>query len=102
MNNNLISVRILDRTYRIKCPPEQAYELQQSAAHVDAEMRKLKNSSSISNTDSLAVITALNLCNEWMKLKKERNQYIETMHERIQSLQKRIEEFLATKEEVLV
>ena len=102
MNNNIVAIKILGRTYRIKCPPEQAYELQQSAEQLDREMRQLKQTTHINSTESLAIITALNLCNECMQLKKEKNQHIESTQQRIEKLQKRIEDFLETKEEVAV
>jgi cell division protein ZapA len=101
-SENLLSVNILDRSYSVKCPPEQTYELQQSANYLNDQMKRLRHASNITNTESLAVVAALNIANEWMQLKNQKNQYIDSMHERIQALTKKIEDFLATKEDVAV
>ena len=101
-DNNLIAVKILDRNYKVKCPPEKTHELQESASYVDDQMRKMLQSSSIHSTDRVAIITALNICHELMQLKKQKNNYIEVMNQRIQDLQRRIENFLASTEEVAV
>lgn len=101
-SDNLISVNILNKNYKIKCPPEKAFELQQAAEHLDEQMRRMRQSGAISSTDSLAIVSALNISHELLHLKKQKNQYIDSMHERIHALQKRIENFLASKEEVAV
>ncbi len=101
-SDNSISVNVLGKSYKVKCPPESARELQQSAEYVNQQMKRLELAGNITTTDNIAVVAALNICNELMELKKQKNQYIDTMHERIQSLQKRIENFLELKEEVAV
>lgn len=100
--DNTLSVTILGRSYKIKCPPNQAQELQESAHYVDEQMRKVQQASNINSTDRVAVVTALNICHELIQLKKQKNNYIEIMNQRIQDLQHRIENFLATSEEVAV
>jgi cell division protein ZapA len=98
---NIITVKILDRTYNIKCPPEQAPELQASANYLTDQMRKMRLGSNNSNAaDRIAVVAALNITHELMLLKKQKNQYIDSMHQRIRELQERIQKFLATKDEV--
>lgn len=101
-SENIISIKILDRTYQVKCPPEEAFELQQSAQYVDQQMRKIRQATNINNTDRIAVVAALNICQELLQLKKQKNQYIDEMSHRITDLQSRIQNFLAAEEEVAV
>jgi len=100
--DNTLSVTILDRSYKIKCPPNQAQELQESAHYVDEQMRKVQQASNINSTDRVAIVTALNICHELIQLQKQKNNYIDIMNQRIQDLQHRIENFLATSEEIAV
>lgn len=100
--DNILSVTILDRSYKIKCPPDQAQELQQSAHYVDEQMRKIQQAGNINSTERVAIVTALNIYHELMQLQKQKNNYIDVMNQRIQDLQHRIENFLATSEEIAV
>lgn len=97
-----VSVRILDRDYKIKCLPEQASELKESALYVDEQMKKARQSTSVNSTERMAILTALNICHELILLKKQKSDYLDAMHERIQALQERIENSLAATDEVAV
>lgn len=99
---NVISVKILDRSYKIKCPPEQTQALQEAANYVDEQMRKVRQTVNINSTEHITIVTALNICHELMHLRKQKNNYIEVMNQRIQDLQRRIENFLETNEEIAV
>lgn len=98
----VIAITILDRTYQIKCPPEGAAQLQESARYLDAQMKKMNQSSQSNNAERLAIVAALNVIHELMAFKNQKNAYIDVMHEQIKSLQHRIQKFLGTKEEVAV
>lgn len=100
--DNILAITILDRSYKIKCPPDQAQELQASAHYVDEQMRKIQKASNINSAERVAIVTALNICHELMQLQKQKNNYIDVMNQRIQDLQHRIENFLATNEEITV
>lgn len=99
--DNLISIRILDRHYQIKCPAEEAQELQESAQYVDQQMRKMRQNGGTTSTDRIAVVVALNTCHELMLLKKQQNQLTDNMSDRITELQNKIENFLDAEEKVL-
>src|SRR3990167_6446243 len=88
---DFITVRILDRNYKVKCPQEKIAELQESAAMLDAKMREMIDTSKITSIDRVAVITALNLTHKLLVKKKQNIQYIDTMHKRILELQRKIE-----------
>lgn len=101
-NNHVIDIKILDRTYKIKCTPYEARELQVSAKHVDERMRKACHPGPTTNTDRVAVVTALNICHELLQLKQEQTQALQLMNQRIQNLRDRVKNFLATEEEIAV
>ena len=97
---NVIAISIMDRTYQIKCPADEAVQLQESAQYLNAEMRKIAQSCQTINAERLAVVAALNITHELMMLKNQKNAYIDVMHNQIKSLQLRIQKFLGTKEEM--
>ena len=97
-----VTVSILDRSYHIKWDPHEVKDLQESADYLDKQMRSMKDSSQMSSTDRIAVITALNMANELMLMKKQQNNSIRNMSERIDQLKNKIENFLASEEEIEV
>jgi len=99
---NIIAIKIMDRVYKIKCRPEEAHELEEAARYVDDQMRKARQNSNVNSTDRVAVITALNISHEMMILKKQKNNYISGMENRLQNLQNKIQNYLAAEEEVAV
>ncbi len=101
-SDNIITIKILDRTYSIKCPAEEAQQLQESATLLDEQMRKIRQAGGGNSTDRIAVVAALNICHEMMLLKQQKNNYIDTMNQQIQDLQNRIKNFLGAEEEVAV
>ena len=69
---SIISVKILDRNYKIKCPFEQAQALQEAANYVDEQIRKVRQSVSISSTEHITIVAAVNICYEFIQLRKQK------------------------------
>lgn len=87
---NTVSLSILGKLYKVKCPTEKISELRESAQYLEDKMRKLSQSSKIANGDRLAVITALNITHELLTQKMQATNYIEAMNQRIYDLQQKI------------
>lgn len=100
LKDQTIAVKILDRTYHIKCQPEAASELQSAAACLNQEMDKVKKSGKVNSTERTAIVAALNLAHELMQVKKQQNGNIERVGEEIKLIQERIQQFLGAKEPV--
>jgi cell division protein ZapA len=88
-----ISVRILDRTYQIKCPADMVQEVQDSARYVDREMRKIRDSG-VFGSDRVAVMAALNIAYELWCAEQRENKYVDEMFQRIQDMQAKVQEVL--------
>ena len=56
-----VSVRILDKDYTIKCPPEERTDLLDSAEILNAKMREARDAAGVVGLDRIAVIAALNM-----------------------------------------
>jgi cell division protein ZapA len=100
--NNLISVKILDREYAIRCPKNEGKTLQEAARYLDEQMCVVRQSGTITSTDRVAIVAALNLTHELIELRKQKTEYVDEVRNRVQNLQNKIENFLAAEEEVTV
>ncbi|AKS41422.1 cell division protein ZapA [Wenzhouxiangella marina] len=69
--NEPVTVRILEREYRVMCAPEQRRALMESALFLDHQMREIRDSGRISSIDKIAVMSALNLAEEVLKLRQQ-------------------------------
>ena len=70
MTTKQIEATILGQTYRLACSPETEAQLLDAVARVDAEMTKVRSVSSVRGTDRIAVMAALSLASELVKLQE--------------------------------
>ena len=63
---NITSVTILGTVYKIACPPEESEAVEQAAVFLDGKLKELRESSSL-DENKAAIITALNISNEYLK-----------------------------------
>ncbi len=99
--DNIVSIKILDRTYQVKCPQDEASQLQESVHYLDEQMRKIHQAGGVNTTERVAIVAALNVCRELMVYKKQNNSYIDVVHDQIKLLQTRIQKFIGSKDEVI-
>ena len=90
MNNSdtteTITVSILGKDYKINCNPEEVGALMQSSIYVDNKMREIKSGSAILSLDRIAVLTALNLANEFLDQRQEKDSVINSQSDEISKL----------------
>ena len=96
--DHVIAIKVLDRSFKVKCPPEQAAELQESAKLLDDQMRKIRASGNMGSLDRVAVVAALNISHELLQVRKHKNRDIAEMHGRITELHRKINTVLAEEE----
>jgi cell division protein ZapA len=91
-----VSVRILEKEYQVACLPEERTELLDSAEHLNAKMREIRDGGNVVGLDRIAVMAALNLAHELLKIRnrdddadKEAGQKIRRMRERVETAVKR-------------
>ena len=68
MSTKQIEATILGQSYRLVCSPETEQALLEAVARVDAEMSKIRNHSNIRGTDRIAVMAALSIASELLRL----------------------------------
>jgi cell division protein ZapA len=90
-----ISVRLLDREYQVACPAEERSDLLDSAEYLDAKMREVRDSGKVVGLDRIAVISALNLANELIKLRRNGSNVDSELGSKLRTLRERVESALA-------
>ena len=81
-----ISVAILDREYQFACQPEERKALREAAVFLDERMRSIKGSGRLMSLERIAVMTALNLSDELLRLQKNERHRQENVDNRIRML----------------
>ena len=89
-----ISVMILDREYQFTCAPEERAALSEAAQLLDGRMREVKASGNLMALERIAVMTALNMSDELLKLKKEQVNRVENVDKRIRFLADQLDDAL--------
>lgn len=98
-SHNTVSINILGKLYKVKCPPEKIAELRESAQYLEHKMRELDHTGKVSGLDRLAIIAALNISHELLLQKKQANTYMDAISHRIYDLQNKIEAGLLESQE---
>jgi cell division protein ZapA len=70
MTTKQIEASILGQSYRLACSPETEVALLEAVARVDAEMAKVRAHSNVRGTDRIAVMAALSLASELLRLQE--------------------------------
>lgn len=94
MENNKVKVRIYGQEYTVAGEKDEE-AIRQIAAHVNETMRQLGRSFSTNGQGTLAVLTAINIADEYFEAQKE----IESLKDTKERLEKETEHYLKMWEE---
>jgi len=89
-----VSVRLLDREYQVACPADERSALLDSAEYLDAKMREVRDSGKVAGLDRIAVISALNLANELITLRRAGSSVDSDVGAKLRALRERVESAL--------
>ena len=89
-----ISVEILDREYQFACEPAEREALKAAAVFLDERMREIKNAGRLMALERIAVMTALNLSDELLKLQETEKHRQENVDNRIRMLVNELDDAL--------
>ena len=92
MEQEQITISVLDQEYKIKCSPSEVDLLQKSAAFLDIKMSEIKKNTPTMTKDKIAVMSALNIVSSYLKLEDELNEYSDVSNE-INNLQKSLQDY---------
>lgn len=89
-----ITVTILDREYQFACQPEERKALREAAAYLDERMRAIRGGGRLMQLERIAVMTALNLSDELLKLKQHEQTRKDKVDSRIHMLANELDDAL--------
>ena len=85
-----LNIKILDKDYRVACPPEEHESLRASAEFLNQKLREIRGRGSVIGTERIAVMAALNLAHELLSCQGFENGYND-LDSRVGNLQKKID-----------
>nr|WP_206171705.1 cell division protein ZapA [Thiorhodococcus mannitoliphagus] len=85
-----VSIKILDKEYRIACEYHEQEDLRASARLLDHRMREIRQSGRVIGTDRVAVMAALNIAHDLIQLQRSRAGSDGEPGKRLRQLQERI------------
>ncbi|MFT7525348.1 MAG: cell division protein ZapA [Arenicella sp.] len=93
MSNKGVNISIMGRDFSVACPSEEQEDLLEAARYLDGNMKEIKKTGKIIGAERCAIMAALNITNELLKLKKTTANQTQ-MNQRLESLQQRIDDAL--------
>ena len=89
-----LSVRILEKEYFVACPYEERSDLLDSAEYLNSKMREIRDSGKVVGLDRIAVMAALNLANELLRVRNQGQKLDHDFGGRVRALRERVESAL--------
>jgi len=85
-----INISILDKDYKVACPPGEQSALLESARFLDHKMREIRDAGNIMGSERIAVITALNMANDLLRTSNLDKEIGQELPPRLKDLESRI------------
>ncbi|MBT8114715.1 MAG: cell division protein ZapA [Arenicella sp.] len=93
MSNKGVNISIMGRDFSVACPPHEQEDLLEAARYLDRNMKDIQKTGKIIGAERCAIMAALNISNELLKLQKSTAGQ-DQIQARLSSLQSKIDEVL--------
>ena len=90
-----INISILDKDYKVACPPGEQSALLESAKYLDSKMREVRDNGNIMGAERIAVITALNMAADLLRSSNVDKAIGKELPPRLKDLESKISRVLA-------
>ncbi len=84
-NGQIVKIAIFGQDYPIRASVEDAEYIRDIAQFVDSKMREIDDTMKPSSTLKIAILTALNIADELMSLKRERDTIDSTYFKKVEA-----------------
>ena len=88
-NNEPLTIKIMDKEYRIACPEEEKTNLRASADLLNDKLKEIKQQGSVIGTERIAIMAALNMSHEILHSQSLTTEHSD-LNQRIDELSERI------------
>ena len=89
-----VSVRIMEKEFVVACPYEERSALLDAAEFLNARMREIKDTGKVVGLDRIAVMAALNLAHEFLKVRDRETRADSGAGNRVRAMRERVESAL--------
>lgn len=89
-----ITINILEKEFRIACPPEEKDALLASARYLSEKMREVRDTGKVIGMDRISIMAGLNISHELLQQKNRADKLDGVVSPRLASLQRRVEQLL--------
>jgi cell division protein ZapA len=86
-----VTVRILEKEYFVSCPQDERADLLDSAEYLNKKMREIRDTGKVVGADRIAVMAALNMANELLRLRKLDTELQGAVTGRVKNMRERVE-----------
>jgi cell division protein ZapA len=86
-----VTVRILEKEYFVSCPQEERADLLDSAEFLNKKMREIRDTGKVVGADRIAVMAALNMANELLRLRRQETELQGAVTGRVKHIRERVE-----------
>jgi cell division protein ZapA len=84
----------MDREYVVACPYDERSALLDAAEFLNARMREIRDSGKVVGLDRIAVMAALNLAHEFLRIRDRETRVDSGVGGRVRALRERVESVL--------
>ena len=88
--SNTLTVSIVGKDYQVACPAGEEQSLRDAAHYLPTLMESIRSSGRVVGLDRVAVMAALNVCNELLQSKSKHAEAQDLVNERVQKLSDRV------------
>ena len=89
-----VSVRIMEKEYVVACPYDERSALLDAAEFLNARLREIRDTGKVVGLDRIAVMSALNLAHEFLRIKDRESKVDSGAGQRVRVLRERVESAL--------
>ena len=89
--NEPLTIKIMDKEYRVACPAEERENLKASADLLNDKLKEIKKQGSVIGTERIAIMAALNMSHEILHSQSLTTEHSD-LNQRIDELSERITE----------
>jgi cell division protein ZapA len=89
-----VTVRILEKEYFVSCPQDERAALLDSAEYLNKKMREIRDTGKVVGADRIAVMAALNMANELLRLRRQETDLQGAVTGRVKNMRERVESAL--------
>jgi cell division protein ZapA len=94
MSQRTMDIKLMERTYKVNCPPGQEVALQRAADKLSQKLEQIRSATRLTNPEQIAVMGALNLCHEASQVELQQQQRITDLESKIKLLQETLEQVM--------